>query len=690
MKELIDNNYWDIKLTDDIMFFDRTLSYELTGYRPIDMENGLDFKLEPFIEDALTKERTGKYTEFPAGTKAYADFWDERYRRCIEGYEYGGYRITGDNYFFINFYRLISAKSENGDEAFPTFTNVQYEWFHYVEMCERVKLDCVALKPRGIGWSEIAASLGVRPFITNERKTMFYTAYKEDFLTALLDKCWTQLDWLNMETDGGFKKLRQVKNTQFHKRASKMTKDRTEFGWMSEIIGVVADVPRKVRGFRSFRLLYEEFGSNPISKTSWVQGEALITRGGRRMGTRFGWGTGGDSGPALQGLSDIFNNPSAFKVLPYKHKYSASGEEVLTGFFIPAYRMHFDFLDDRGVTNEDKARAHFEKNRELVRTDPKAFIEYASEYCFTPEDALIRQGENQFNQALLANQLADMMIHKITPKPHTGFLSYKSPVDEAQGLVWKDDPNGDIIITEEPLKDENGLIYKNLYVAGIDSIDAGTQDSTGQKDVSDFCIVIKKRVHGMKEPQYVAMYKARPKDVRWAYANAFRLLEWYNCQAVLESTRISILAYAREKKKTHLLMRRPRATMADIHKGNTQMFGTPATETVIKHYLELIENFVNDHTHTIFIYEMLNQLLKYDYEQKRKFDIIAAMGMAELGDEEMYAAPVKSQNQYKKEWRDVGYFKDRTGKIHYGPIPSKDELETYHLYSHYDDNRSFF
>ena len=109
--------------------------------------------------------------------------------------------------------------------------------------------------------------------------SILYTAYKEDFLTALLDKCWTQLDWLNMETDGGFKKLRQVKNTQFHKRASKMTKDRTEFGWMSEIIGVVADVPRKVRGFRSFRLLYEEFGSNPISKTSWVQGEALITLG---------------------------------------------------------------------------------------------------------------------------------------------------------------------------------------------------------------------------------------------------------------------------------------------------------------------------------------------------------------------------------------------------------------------------
>lgn len=33
--------------------------------------------------------------------------------------------------------------------------------------------------------------------------------------------------------------------------------------------------------------------------------------------------------------------------------------------------------------------------------------------------------------------------------------------------------------------------------------------------------------------------------------------------------------------------------------------------------------------------EMLDQLLNYSIENKRKFDIIAALGMAELGDEEM-------------------------------------------------------
>lgn len=529
--------------------------------------------------------------------------------------------------------------------------------------------------------------MGVCPYITQPDRTMFFTAHLEDYLSAVLDKAWTQLDWLNLETSGGFKKLRQVKNTQFHKRASKMTKDRTEFGWMSQIVGVTADNPKKVRGFRCYRLFFEEAGSNPVFKTSWVQGEALITRGGRRTGTRFAWGTGGDSGPSLQGLSDIFNNPFAFNILPYKHSFSATGDEVFTGFFIPAYRLHFGLLDDRGVTDEVKAKELFIQNRERLRVDPKGYMEYASEYCFTPEDALIRQGENQFNQELLADQLANLLIHKNVPLPVKGFLKYKSPTDESKGVVWKQDPNGDILVSEEPEVDDDGLVLKNLYIAGIDSIDQGTADSTGQRDVSDFCIVIKKRIHGIKEPKYVAMYKARPKDIRFAYATAMRLMEWYGCQGVLEATRTNFKEYLRHKNKMHLLMKRPKSTMTNSGGQNTNMFGAPANEHTITHYLELLENFVNDYSHTINIESMLDQLLKYDYANKRKYDIIAAMGMAELGDEEMYARPVRSQNNFKKEWRDIGYFKDTMGRIHYGSIPTADELPTYHIRHDYERMR---
>lgn len=69
----------------------------------------------------------------------------------------------------------------------------------------------------------------------------------------------------------------------------------------------------------------------------------------------------------------------------------------------------------------------------------------------------------------------------------------------------------------------DGNPYNNLYVAGIDAIDMGKEDSAIDSDVSDFCIVIKKRAFGMDPPKYVAMYKDRPQKIRDAYEIAMKL-----------------------------------------------------------------------------------------------------------------------------------------------------------------------
>ena len=81
-----------------------------------------------------------------------------------------------------------------------------------------------------------------------------------------------------------------------------------------------------------------------------------------------------------------------------------------------------------------------------------------------------------------------------------------------------------MLVVEPPLLDETGKPYKNLYVAGIDAIDQGRKDSATDKDVSDFCIVIKKRVFGLNDPKYVAIYKYRPDDIRQAYDISMKLL----------------------------------------------------------------------------------------------------------------------------------------------------------------------
>jgi len=48
-----------------------------------------------------------------------------------------GYTITGDHYYFLNFYQLkdlvnVSEGGSGRNTIFPNFLEGQYEWFHYL------------------------------------------------------------------------------------------------------------------------------------------------------------------------------------------------------------------------------------------------------------------------------------------------------------------------------------------------------------------------------------------------------------------------------------------------------------------------------------------------------------------------------------------------------------------------------
>ena len=110
--------------------------------------------------------------------------------------------------------------------------------------------------------------MGVRPFITTRNFRTVYTASLESYVDDVLTKCWYQLNWLSNNTDGGMKRVRQKIDNIKQKRASKLDKEGVESGRMAEIEGIPADNPRKVRGARCDRLMFEELGSNPVSRTS--------------------------------------------------------------------------------------------------------------------------------------------------------------------------------------------------------------------------------------------------------------------------------------------------------------------------------------------------------------------------------------------------------------------------------------
>lgn len=626
---------WDYKIGDDIPYFDAEKSYELTGYRPISKTQGLDFNPDWFRGAAISKLTTGTYSGSVYGSRSYKEFWDAQKKRCNEGYSFHGYRLTGDNYFFLNFYNLKTSESDTINQAygFPMFLVFQYEYFHYVELCEKLGYDVALLKSRGIGFSEMASSFSTRPYTTIPNYRIMVTTFSKGHLDPTLEKMWYQLDWLNEHTEGAFRRVRMNINTKMHKRASVKNRDLSEEGHMSEIQGIIADEPDKLRGDRVQKLIFEEAGADPALGKKWVKGEALITvLGGKRVGMRIAFGTGGSSkASSMAGLKAMIDAPEASNILPVRHNYTADRRYIITGLFIPAYRVVYQFVDKRGYCDEQRSIDWYETERKKKGGDPKALLDYKAEYCFTIEEALIQKEGNVFPVEELANQLAALDVYKTVEKPKTGFLVWEINRDSQRTgkVLWRDDPKGNILIKEPPILGESGHGYKNLYVGGIDSIDIGEQDTATQdkSKLSDFCVVIKKRVLGLETPAYVAMYKDRPRDIREAYENTAKLLTWYEAQAVLEATRTAITTYFRNKKYLHLLMRRPRATTSNITKTNTTMYGTPTPPRVIVHYVELVYDFCLDYAQTMNFREMLDQLVNYSDEAKKKFDIVAAMGI---------------------------------------------------------------
>ena len=657
-----DKTYWDVTKDMKIECFDPTLSYELTGYRPIDETHGLDFDPSWFTEVRETFLRTGKYCSYLPRSKRWDAFWKEQYTRCKYGMTSHGYTITGDNYFFLNFYQLPvvdmdKASGEGTNESFPVFFASQYMFFHYLQMCRVLHKNAALMKARSIGFSEINASLAARLYTTIKRSRTMITCFKDTYLNGTFSKLDHALTFINTNADGFFKP--RLTDKALEKKSGYQVKidgQFTDFGWRSVVIGINGSKPSNIRGDRVDLLIYDEAGSWPDLTTAVVQGQELCEVQGVPRGIMLFGGTGGDFGPPLEGLKKIYYNPRAFKILPFRHKWTQDGTTIESGFFLPYFlqSLNPEYMDSRGVCNQTEYKKVLQEERNNLLAVPEDYLKKCAERCWNAEEAFTLEGQNKFNKMKIADQLAKIRLHKIGPRPQVGTIDYtyksnKHSLENIDGFRWILN-SGKVQILEHPVwsdlykeqiekqrkeAEEQGIDFEapvytemnDLYVAGIDGIDIGAaQTSKETRDPSDFCIVIKRRAFGLNEPQYVAMYKDRPQNIREAYKIAMCMCRYYNCRINIEATRVGMITWARENKCLQYFMKRPRATLTDIKYGTTKQYGTPATKTIIEQQTDLIADYVEDYGHNIWFEDMLVQLNGYNDENKTKFDIIAALG----------------------------------------------------------------
>lgn len=556
----------------------------------------------------------GVYTRAPIGSREYIEFWEEEERRCREGYSVGGLWIPGRYYGYLNFSVMskvpddialkayqerkdgkgrISVRTAEKILEFPRFWEVQYEWFMFKHIAWHggsfMGIDSLGgkhmgcLKARGGGFSYMEAWDGVYNYNFIPGSKSYYFAGIEEYLTTdgVLNKTKVDMDWINANIHE-WKQNRQKHNTLMHSQASYLDAFGEPQGNMSEIIGVIVNDPSKTRGKRGRKILYEEGGSFKELKKALNISLGSIKDGDIYVGQQTVLGTGGQEGPDIEGLEEVFDNPEVYDMLEFPNIWE-SGElaDTTCGYFCPAYRVNNAAIDENGNVDTDvaleaekKARARKKKSK-----DPKDLDDYIAEYPWNPQEALKRITNNPFKSSELNKQIRYVknspMIQSLfrygymerdrKGKPEF-IIQTKEEARPIETYPHKrgDDLTGCLTVVERPYTNERGQTPHKLYqvVGDTFAIEETSEKTESGTNESLYCIYVMKNynnVDTVNEGMPVAWWRGRRENLDDIHNIFVLLCEWYNTtgQAEIGGGGQGLVNFCRQNQKLHLLEREP-------------------------------------------------------------------------------------------------------------------------------------
>lgn len=568
------------------------------------------------------KKNGGRYTMAPKGSRDYFQFWEEEDRRCKFGYKVGNLWIPGRMYFHLNFQPMSrvpdSVLMKAMDEAtgkrgkisrlavekiidFPKFWEISYEWWNlkhiawyggeFMGVKSPGNKHICALKTRGAGFSYMEAADGVYNYNFIPGSKSYYFAGAEPFLVgdAIMDKVQAGLDWINQYCPY-WKQNRQVKKSLMHQKASYLDSYGVEKGSFSEIIAQIVDKPSKTRGKRGRKATFEEGGSFPVLEDALEVSLGSLREGSVYVGQASVFGTGGEQGPGIQGLENVFYNPEAWDMLQFFNIWEDGYQGTECGYFVPVYRADSWHMDkDGNVDLAGAIAADNEARRKKKKTGkPKDLDRRKAEYPRNPSEALQRLTGNGFNIAEIDAQIKRIQTNKnlqalvrhgdvlrgedgpeFVPKPkHLARPIEDYPHNQDSNL------KGCVSMLERPFKDVKGKVPDGLYIITFDSYyKEESEDLTSLWSFKVWKLDNNFSTSFMGLP--VAWYTGRPTRYEDNHDLMFLLSELYNAkiQGEISGGGQSVVTYAKTHKKLHMLCNEPEMAhnkeLASKSAGNT-------------------------------------------------------------------------------------------------------------------------
>ena len=531
-----------------------------------------------FAEAATHYIEHGFYTSALPGTKQYYEYWDNEQFKCMHGTEINGVKISGFDYFYLNYCpidRIIDEEQPDGeimsrrDRSFPAFYDGDYEYFNSIDKARRENKHLVVLKARRKGFSYKAAAMLCRNYFHIRNSKNFVFASDKQYLTGdgMLSKAWDIVSFVDDNT--AWTQPRLI-DREMHKQSGykkNVNGADVTLGFKSQIIGVsLKDDPDKIRGKAGELIFFEEAGSFSGLLKAWEIAMPTMRQGSKTLGTMVAFGTGGEEGPGFEGMEELFYHPEAYDCLSFDNDWDAGAMGTQCGYFVPIYKNLDGFIDKDGNSLIEEAMAYEESQREKKKkgNDPKAFDQYIAEMPFTPQEATLQVTANTFDTASLKEQYNRVIANGLEKIGVIGEMLYDStgkvkfrPDGNLKPIVKfphrKDDNlTGGVVVYEAPYRTEiEEYIPKNLYVVCHDPYAQGKSASATSLGAA----YVLKVPNNVSKPDdiIVASYVGRPQSQDEYNRNLFMLAEYYNAKIGFENDRGEVIAYAKRFRKMHLL-----------------------------------------------------------------------------------------------------------------------------------------
>lgn len=631
----------------------------------------------------------------PYNSVYYESFWLENRNYILNGYDVGGKHITGDHYWYLNFWPIRGLNRKTGRKGIinPRFLDIDADYYTNLDVARAQGKNMCVVKARQKGFTEKHAAMGGREYSFFPASQVVYVAGQEFYTTQLMNA-----------TKRG---LNDLVNTEYYKRRSPDrqdymmasykeiieladgTKQEKVKGYLSEIYAITAmNNPQAVSSKSPSLIVFEEAGIFQGLIPTFRFVEPSLLSEGQQTGMAIIVGTGGEMKYAKD-FEKIFFNPEAFNMLSfdlseYDDEIESGKKQV--GYFVPANK--YRIIDQFGNSLIKESTEDVMKARE-AKKGADQYTEIVNNPLKPTESFLIETGGffGKEIAAVLNQRRSYINTHKEAQTGIYGniFWLIQYPNEQEPRMVeyvnglkggfkivgaqWvpggiEQDDDNPYFIMEHPEMD-GPVPDPNLYISAVDSYDkdkSHTSESRGSGSVFK-----KFRKQSSSSRKFVARLFDRPEKSEMFFERTAKLNFYYNVRArcLIEWSNILIFKWYEKMGFEYMLAERPELVIANWITNSTvnNRYGIdPSTK---RHWLTLLKDYLSDVNNVgkLEDIEQISAYLFFKYDPKYNCDITISSSLCLVMDLEEEESMMDNQKSEEDEGPAFGYKLDSSGQL---------------------------